>query len=354
MWRYILIRGFIYVPTLMAISIAVFLLSRATPGDPVDSFLFLDGVEEKLDPDTYKKEYTKLSKSFGYDKPLFYWTIRPRNPDQVSLPYITWNGSDNQYHLWVSGILRGDWGLSWTDGQEVWTKISKSLPWTLFMSVVALILSFSIGIPLGVYSSSGKKMNLKKSVEYFSLAFYSIPVFWLATLLIVYFTTDDYGSWTNVFPSIGISPGANVLGSLDKLILPVFCLIIHSFSLVLIHMRSSMDNQVVRPYYLTALTKGLSSKSATWHHAFRNACLPVISIFVASIPGLIAGSVVIEVIFNIPGMGRLIYDSILSADWNVVYAILMLIGLITVVSNLMGDLIYTWVDPRIRYDRKHV
>ena len=184
---------------------------------------------------------------------------------------------------------------------------------------------------------------------------YSIPRFWLATLMVVFFTTSDYGWYTNVFPSVGLdivsSPSvwAQIAGNLENLILPVLCL--SAFSVVYIARltQRGIENEMKAPYTLTAYSKGLSTHQVIRRHALPNASLPLVTVLAGAIPTSLAGSVVIEVIFNIPGIGKLLYDSIHMADWPVVFSLVLLISLVTMVSYLIGDIIYAVLNPKIRY-----
>jgi len=184
---------------------------------------------------------------------------------------------------------------------------------------------------------------------------FSIPLFWIATLLVIYFTTDTYALWMNIFPSVGIDiyPGESTFYQIIKnarnFILPVLCLSLPAITYIARLVRRSILDQLSQPYIMTAASKGLTEKQILRRHAFPNAMLPLVTIFVESIPSVLGGSVLMEVIFNLPGIGRLLYDSIGVGDWNVVFGITMIIALVTTLSYLLGDILYGFVNPKIRF-----
>ncbi len=271
-------------------------------------------------------------------------------------PTFKWHGSANQFHHWVAGMLTGDFGEAMVDGKPVWSKIWKALLWSFTLSflsiLVASLLSLSLGFLTGYYQNSlFDKLT-------FGLLFvvFSIPLFWFATMMIVFFTTDDYGRWTNVFPSVGLfysgdgSVIASVLRHSKLFILPIFCIALHSLAYLGRQVRTSLIEEKNKAYYLTALSKGMSPLKALWKHSFLNALIPFITIIIGAIPSAFAGSLIIEVLFNIPGMGRLMYDSILNNDWNVISGILILISIATVVFYFIGDVVYSLLNPRMSFD----
>ena len=379
MKTYILKRILLILPTLMLISIFIFIMSTLVPQDPVISVLQMRSPNAALqalvdDRNSYIRVYEEL----GMDKPLFYFTIAPsyypedlhnvsdpiermgieeslNKHDDFFWPSLRWHGSDNRYHHWLSGIIKGDFGMSTVNGQRVSHSISKALAWTTVISVCDIILSFGLGIFLGVYLSIHRKKKRHHLLSNLLYLMYSIPRFWLATLMVVFFTTSDYGWYTNVFPSVGLdivsSPSvwAQIAGNLENLILPVLCL--SAFSVVYITRltQRGIENEMKAPYTLTAYSKGLSTHQVIRRHALPNASLPLVTVLAGAIPTSLAGSVVIEVIFNIPGIGKLLYDSIHMADWPVVFSLVLLISLVTMVSYLIGDIIYAVLNPKIRY-----
>ncbi len=271
-------------------------------------------------------------------------------------PSIRLHGYKNQFHQWVSSLLRGDFGRSMIDGRPITTKIIKALNWSIALGLIAVIMSSFIALPFGFYAAYYHGSLFDRFGFLLLYVIYSIPVFWMATMLIVFFTSDDFGRWTDIFPGVGTfydGRSQGVLGqmwtNLEKLVLPLFCLVIHSLAYMGRQMRSSVLNEKDQAYYKTAISKGLTQFAAMRRHVLPNSLLPIFTIIIARIPAAIAGSLVIEVIFNIPGMGRLLYTSIYSDDWNTISAILIIISLSTMIIYLIGDLIYQKIDPRIKY-----
>ncbi|MCP3929126.1 MAG: ABC transporter permease [Bacteroidetes bacterium] len=275
---------------------------------------------------------------------------------KLYIPNIKWFGFDNQYHRWITRFFQGNFGLSYTDSRPVADKMKDALFWTLLMNVLSILLAYLISIPLGVYSARYKDSWFDKSSTILLFIFYSLPTFWIATILVVFFTTPEYGAWTDIFPSIGLGNlsseaplGARFLERSAHLILPVFCITYTSLAFITRQMRGGMLDVLQQDYIRTARAKGLSENKVVWKHAFRNSLFPLITLFASVFPAALAGSVVIEVIFNIPGMGKLTLDAIFSRDWPVVYTVLMLAAILTMIGILIADVLYAKVNPRVSF-----
>jgi len=287
------------------------------------------------------------------------WDKVYRNPKgyQTWIPALQWYGSDNQYHHWISGVLRGNWGKSYLDGSDVSTKITGALRWTLTLNGAAILIAYLLAIPLGVYMAVHAGKTRDQTINIFLFMLYSLPGFWIATLLIVFFTHPEYGmDW---FPALGYppyqpdrSPWESFLLSAWHLVLPVFCLTYGSLAYIARQMRGSMIKVLRQPYIQTAYAKGLSARAVIWKHAFRNALFPIITLFAGVFPAAISGSFVVEYIFSIPGMGKLTLDAIMAKDWPVVYGILMLGAFLTIAGILLADLLYSLADPRVSFAKK--
>lgn len=272
------------------------------------------------------------------------------------LPRISWNGFNNRYHRWMVSLFGGSSHRSWVDGQPVWRKISQAAKWTLLMNGFAILFAYGLSIPLGVWMARHAGTARDQWTTFLLYAMYSVPGFWLGTLLLVFFTTPVYGM--DLFPSIGLGDIPHHASGLEILIirtshlfLPIFCLTYGSLAYLTRQVRNAMLKELKQDYIRAAWAKGLSARHVIWRHAFRNALFPLITLFGAVLPAAIAGSVAIEVIFNIPGMGRLTYASILSQDWPVVYGVLFLAAILTLAGSLISDLLYGWADPRVRWQR---
>ena len=271
-------------------------------------------------------------------------------------PKILWFGTSNQYHAWISNFFSGSLGRSVQDGRPVWGKISKALGWTLSLVVLGLSFTILISVPLGIWSARNGNSRMVRLLSNFFYFIYAMPLFWFATLMVVFFTTAHYGNWTNIFPGVGINPYAGdestvskILANANQLILPVFCIVLNSIAYLSSIVRNSIIAESNQAYKTTALLKGLTEKATFWKHLFPNALLPLVTIIVGAVPASLAGSLIIEVIFNIPGIGRLMFDSIFGNDWYVIFSIVMLVGVVTVISYLIGDLLYSYLNPRIRF-----
>jgi len=470
MIQYIIKRILYFIPTLVIISLAIFFLSKSTPGDPLGDFIQLQESTNFGSENQKEKEYCNKYRVLNLDKPSFYFSLRPlplddeirevcnynkrqwfktmslnygdynkvkrynqqledliiriqsipdtisgknkiarilnklafnTNPKRINLelievskdinsiysfdslnigisalrasfeelninqnslrkwmPGFHWYGLDCQYHLWVSKLIILDFGVSLKDGQKVFNNIWQAFKWTGLMVLMSFILTLFVGIPLGVFLASVNNSKKDKIISMVLYLLYAIPIFWLATLFVVFFTTNEYGSWTNLFPSIlplNFSRDdtffVKFLASFKFLILPVICIALHSIAYIARLTRSSIIDQMELLYVRTARSKGISSRRIIWKHSFRNAMIPILSLLIAAIPASIAGSLVIEVIFNIPGMGRLMYESVYANDWPVLYGVVMLIGVFTVFIYLIGDIFYRVINPKITYSK---
>ena len=270
------------------------------------------------------------------------------------IPDIKWHGWDNQYHNWLTCFLMFDFGVSYYDGRPVSSRMKDALFWTIILNLLAIFFAYLLSIPLGVFSAIWKDSVFDRSTTLLLFILYSLPSFWIATMLVVFFTTPEYGmDW---FPSLGTGELPPEVPFLDRffetathLILPVFCLTYSALAFISRQVRGGMLNVIRQDYIRTAWAKGLGSRSVVWNHAFRNALFPIITMFANIFPAVFAGSVVIEVIFNIPGMGKLTVEAIFQRDWPVVYTVLMLSATLTMVGILLADVLYALVDPRVSY-----
>ncbi len=393
---YIIIRILVIIPTLLVISLIIFFLSQQVPQDPAAVLTNMRVGEEQINQTTI---YDEIYKELGMQHPKFYLSITPHHypatlnnysnketrkkirkllrsgipysnivveGDKVSsnysdsnlkilIPKLHWNGLTNQYHRWLSSFFSGHMGYSIIDNQPVSSRIGKAFLWTLTLGLLGILIAYPIAILIGAklaYHPDSKGNNILNQLLYL---LYSIPLFWIATMMVIYFTTDTYGSLMNIFPSVGVQiyPGKStlfqIIGNAKNFILPVFCLCLPAITYIATFVKRGILNEMSQPYITLAATKGLTEKQILNKHAFPNALLPLITIFVESIGGILGGTVLIEVIFNIPGIGRLLYDSIGIADWNIVFSIILVIALVTTLSYLLGDILYAWVNPKIRF-----
>ena len=272
------------------------------------------------------------------------------------LPVISWYGTANRFHLWFAGVLRLDFGISAVDGRSISEKIRDALRWTLLYMVVAYILTFGLALALGFYGAYRHGGRMTKILDVLFAAFYSIPLFWLATLAVIFLASGELTGGWHIFPPPGIGQVEHTMNwlrqirvALPHLILPSLVVALHSGAYLSSLLKKSMLEEMQKKYYLAFLAKGLDKGTVIKRHILPNALMPLVTVFIVGFPASLGGSVVTEVIFNIPGMGRLFYDSILAYDWYVVYAIVLLIGVATYFSYIAGDIIYAYLNPKIKF-----
>ena len=279
-------------------------------------------------------------------------------PQLLIRPDWKWYGTNNRYHRWMSGLVTGDFGISFKDKRPVGSKLRPALFWTLVLNLSAFALALLLAIPIGVYSAlrKGGRMDRFFTVTLFGL--YSLPRFWVATILVIFFTSGTYAAWMNWFPSIGLGEIASDASGWERfwvrashLLLPILCQTYGLLAFFARQMRGAMLEVIRQDYIRTARAKGLKEGVVVWRHAFRNALFPIITVLSALFPASIAGSVVLEVIFAIPGMGLLTFDSIFAADWPVVFSVLILGALLTMLGIWVSDFLYGIADPRVRLGR---
>jgi peptide/nickel transport system permease protein len=319
MATYIVRRLIAAVIVILLVTLATFFMMRLIPGDPLQ--LFMSGTLNinSLAPD----KLAALRHEFGLDKP-------------VMLQYLTWLGN----------IFRGDLGTSLYYQVPVGHLIAQRYPVTLHLGVLALVISTTLGLLIGLVAAlkRGKWMDtLATSLAYLGQA---VPVFWLGILLIYIFNLTLH--W---LPTSGYtSPFVNFGQSTRQLIMPVICLSITTLSSTARQMRSSMLEVIRQDYIRTAWSKGISERNIVMTHALKNSLIPVITLIGLFVPWIFGGSVFVETIFAIPGIGRLLVESIIGKDYIVVQSITLIIAIIVIFTNLIVDISYSWIDPRIRFN----
>lgn len=269
------------------------------------------------------------------------------------LPTVQWHGTNNQYHFWLGQMMRGDFGISYVDRRPVARKIGMALKWTMLLNGIAILVVYLVSIPLGLHTAAraGSRFDQWSTVLLFLL--FGLPSFWVATLLANFFTTPAFGM--DFFPSMtfgDIPEGASLWTYLrirtSHLFLPVLCLAYPSWAYVTRLLRQSAIKEMDQAYVKTARMKGVSTRRIMWRHVFRNASFPIITLLGSLLPALLAGSVLIERIFNLPGIGQLLFNAASLRDWPVVITLILLNGLLTAVGLLLADLAYASADPRVK------
>lgn len=317
MGRYIQRRLFIYIPLLVIVTILSFLLLQATPGDPLYAY---------YPPSAPLSEEQRevLRDRLGLNEPL-----------------------PLRYFYWFREAVQGNLGVSAQTGQEVTDVIGARIGPTLLLMGSALVIGITVGLVLGVLTAIWRNTLFDMVVSSLALLGISIPVY-LAGLVGLYFFSVRFG-W---FPTGGFStPGdTGFLDRLHHLILPAFVISITYIASTMRYTRSSMIESLSQDYVQTARAKGLANRPIVLRHAFRNALIPIATIIGTYIPALLAGAVFIETIFGWPGMGRLFVDSVNDRDYPIVMGLALILAIIILLANLITDVTYALIDPRIRYE----
>ena len=279
------------------------------------------------------------------------------------IPSIHWYGAKNQYHLWLfgdgknrHGLIRGDFGISYIDGQPIATKIWQKVGISFTLSIISILIAYLVSIPIGIFSAYKKDSTVDKGLSLILFILYSMPSFFVGVLLLLYFANPDNLSW---FPVSGIQdptiydPNWGFFKKLEHripyLILPIITYTYGSFAFLSRIMRIGMIEVVSQDYIRTARAKGLNEEKVILKHALRNSLLPILTVFAAIFPSAIGGSIIIEMIFSIPGMGLEVYNSILNYDYPMIITVFTLTGFLTMLGYLVVDILYAVVDPRISY-----
>lgn len=306
MLEYIIRRLFIGVLVLLTLSVLLFAIMHSMPGDPIQLI-----AGDRADP----QKILELRAKFGLDKPVYV-----------------------QYFKWLFNALRGDFGLSILASQPVSELIMSRLKYTLMLSGIAVLLQYILAIPIALLAAFKKNSLFDKFTVYSTIVLWSTPQFWLGILLILLFAIK-----IPIFPISGYN------GPLS-LVLPVATILLTNMASGVRITRSEIVDILNEKYVVTAYAKGLHEKTILIKHVLRNALIPTTVMFFLSIPWIIGGSVIVEKIFAYPGMGYLLWTSITKQDYPVVQGIVLIITLLTVLSNTLGDVLVAYLDPRVRKD----
>ena len=318
--RYIIIRILQLGPLLIGISLVSFFIMHLAPGDPIALF---------VDPNIEPSELVRIRANFGLDQPLIV-----------------------QYFKWLFNAVKLDFGQSYLTGQPVITEIWERMPNTLLLMVPSLFLMLIIAIPVGVVSAVKKNSWFDNLFTIISFSGMAIPSFWLGLMFMLIFSV-----WLKWFPSVGMVSfgmqetgyGMWLLDLIRHMILPVMTMTILSLSGITRYQRAAMLEVLNQDFIKVARAKGLPERVVIFKHALRNALIPTITILGLSLPGLFGGAFIIETIFAWPGMGRLGVQAIFARNYPVIMGIVMLSAFLIVMGNLLADIGYALVDPRIRY-----
>jgi peptide/nickel transport system permease protein len=340
--RYIIRRVLQAIPLLFIISIILFTL-MANMGDPLAT---LGGRQPPRGEDRLR-----LQRQLGLDQPLHiqyvYWLIG----NDWRMVDTTGDGVPNTYGT-RQGVLRGDWGTSLVTRQPVMEMIWQRLPNTLLLMGTAQVVILLTALAVGIYSALRQYSLLDNVVTAGAFIGYSMPIFWLALILMYVFAVNFRRWGLPYFPTVGMydpAVGRTVAQVAWHMVLPVISLSVVSIAAYSRYIRSSMLEVISQDYIRTARGKGLAERLVLWRHAFKNAALPLVTLVGMDLPLLLAGAVVTERIFAWPGMGRLFIDHVERTDVPVLMGILMLVSIAVVTFQLLTDIVYTFFDPRIRY-----
>lgn len=304
--KYILKRLLIGVLVVLCVTIIIFGIMQAMPGNPIELMTDTRVSEQKI---------AELEVKWGLDKP----------------PVV-------QYFYWLGNICRGDFGTSITTGQEVAYLVKERLPYTLMLTGAAMLVEYLLAIPLGLIAAVRKDGILDKFLTIVMVVLWSMPAFWLGVLFIRQFAIKN-----TFFPISGYS-------GLRSLILPALTLALPMLAQIFRLTRSEVLDVLEEKHVETAYAKGLSDRKVLVRHVLRNALIPVTVTFFLNLPWLIGGSVVVENVFAWPGMGQLLWKGIAKQDFPIVQGIVFVIAVLTVICNLIGDIVSGILDPRIRME----
>jgi peptide/nickel transport system permease protein len=315
MRRHALIRTLSILPTLLGVTLAVFLMIRLIPGTIVDQMIGTEG--------TYSEETVRALRAFfGLDAPIYV-----------------------QYGRWLSRVVRGDLGTSWRTGLPVLQMILSRLEVTAELTLGAMLVALAVGVPLGILSARRENTPLDHAVRVASLFSLSIPVFWQATMLIL-----AASLWFNWAPPVDfVSLWVDPRGNLAIMALPSFALGTAVAAVFMRMTRSSLLEVMREAYIRTARAKGVGEPGVVWVHAFRNSLIPLITVAGVQMGYLLGGAIVTEEVFTLPGVGRLILWAVFQRDYPLVQGTILFVSALFMLANLLVDLLYATVDPRIRY-----
>jgi peptide/nickel transport system permease protein len=302
------------VVVLFFVTVALMALEHVFPGGPVRALVGTRATPQQI------AYYNHL---YGFDQPIYV-----------------------QYYKWVWQLLRGNLGYSPRLNQTVASEIALYLPKTMVLVALGLVVSLIFGIPLGVYQAVRRYTVGDYALTWLSFVGYATPVFFVGLMLIEWFSLD-----VHLFPfeaPQGSSVGA-ILSQPRALVLPVFCLAFVLYALWSRYMRSSVMDNLVQDYVRTARAKGASERRVLWGHVFRNSLLPVVTLLGLQIPFMVAGVVAVEVVFNYPGMGLAFYQAAQNVDFPTLLGFTVVATVATVAANLLADIGYAVLDPRVRY-----
>lgn len=327
MARYIGKRLIYMVFVFFIMSILMFGIYKLVPGDPAR--LLLEGSKAGMQPEVYEMQYQQAREKLGLDQPI-----------------------PVQYVKWITNMLKGDFGYSASYRKDVIDVVASPLKNTMRLNVLAIVVVFSITIPLGILCAVKKRSVFDNVVQVFSVVGYSLPTFIIALVMICLLAVK-----VPIFPvsgvnSVGFTGTAfeKTLDTLWHMALPVLVMVLGSIGSITRYVRAAMIEALSMDYIRTARAKGVKERVVIYSHAFRNALLPIVTIITGWIMSVFSGSVIIENIFLWPGIGKVLFDGLMQQDFMVVLAMQMFYVVIALLGNLVMDIAYCMVDPRVKLD----
>jgi len=300
------------VPMLLGMSVLVFLIIRLVPGDPVLAVLGLNATPQLV---------AKLREDLGLDDPIYV-----------------------QYFNWLAGVLHGDFGLDYRSDEPIGGMLLERLPVTLELTAMALAMAVAAAIPLGVIAAVRRGRLPDKAMQGLSLAGISVPDFWLGIMLILVFSLG-----LGLLPSSGYVPlRDDPVENIRHMILPASALAAGLAAVLIRITRAAMLDVLHEDYIRFTRAKGVGERTVIFKHALRNASIPIVTVVGLQAGYLLGGAIVIEQVFGLPGVGRLVLDSVLQRNYPVVQASVLMVGLMFVLTNLAADLLYTVLNPKLR------
>ncbi|HEX5164098.1 MAG TPA: ABC transporter permease [Thermomicrobiales bacterium] len=322
MGRFILRRLLQVIPLLIGISIITFALANLVPGSPVSGLEF--------NPRTTPEDIARIKENLGLNDPVW-----------------------KRYFIWIGNVAQGDLGISLKNFRPVRETIMDKLPNTLLLTGTALLLALAVAIPIGVYGAVRRNSAFDNITTATSVAGFSVPTFWLGLMLILLFAVKFKEWGLPSFPAGGsydLRGGGGFFDRLEHLILPAFALAFVQMAAWTRYIRSQMLEVLNQDYMRTANAKGLRERIVIFRHGLRNAILPLVTLLGIAIPDLFAGSLIIENIFTYPGIGQLAFNAAINKDYPLIMGITLVAGTLVILGNLIADVVYSLLDPRIRLD----
>jgi len=337
---YVIRRLIQSIPTLFGITLISFLMMLAAPGDPVTLITF--------NPTATAEGTAQLRRQLGLDQPplvqYLYWLI---GNDWVKID-VDGDGAGDVYGT-RHGFLRGDLGQSLQHKRSVLELIVERVPATLKLTLTSLIVGYVIGIPLGILSAIRSRTWFDQVTRVFSVVGNAIPAFWLALLMIIVFSVNL--GWLPMSGMRDITrPDASGLDQIRYMIMPVFVLALGIIATVSRYMRAEVMEVLGQDYVRTARAKGLQNRTIVVHHVLRNALIPIAALLGPALGSLLGGAVIIEQVFAWPGMGRLVVNGVFQRDYPLIMGSVVLGAVLYILGVLLSDILYAWIDPRIRLE----